>query len=154
MAMSIDATLVYYIAGPMSGIPRFNIPMFRQAATFARAQGLTVISPAELDSPAVQEAAFASEDGKMESGKIAGETWGEMLARDVKIVADKVQGLILLPGWEKSRGARLEVFTALLCDHQFMEYFHRESLHDVILPQELRPIEARRIRYTMVRNLP
>ena len=42
--------------------------------------------------------------------------------RDVKLVADHVQGVVFLPGWHKSRGARLEAFVALLCGHAFAEY--------------------------------
>jgi hypothetical protein len=102
----------------MSGIPRYNIPMFDEAAERLRANGYTVISPAELDDPGVRDASYASLDGKASSGK----TWGEFLARDIQIVADEVSGIILLPGWQNSRGAKLEVYAGLLCGHQFRIY--------------------------------
>lgn len=111
----------YYLAGPMTGIEKFNFPLFHSAAAALRAKGYEIISPAEVDGPEIAKEANASADGKLDAnGKIAGHTWGDLLSRDVKIVADEVDGIVFLPGWEKSRGARLEAFTALLCGHKFM----------------------------------
>lgn len=113
----------YYLAGPMTGIPQFNFPAFDEAAARLRRYGFEVISPHEQDSPAVQEAARNSPDGKLDSNdRIAGESWGQILARDVRLVADDVDGIVFLPGWEKSRGARLEAFVGLLCSKQFALY--------------------------------
>jgi len=115
-----DWSGVWYLAGPMSGIPGFNIPAFDAAAIALRAQGLTVVSPAELDDPEARAACLASPDGKKMPG-CAG-TWGDVLSRDVKLVADKVTGIILLDDWTQSRGARLEAFVGLLCQHKFARY--------------------------------
>ena len=41
----------YYLAGPMTNIPQFNYPRFFELAKVLRAEGYTIISPAELDSP-------------------------------------------------------------------------------------------------------
>jgi hypothetical protein len=113
----------------MTGYPQFNFPLFHMASAKLRAAGFAIISPAEMDSPAVQTAAIASADGKLDAqGKIAGETWGEILARDVRIVADQVQGLIFLPKWFDSKGAKLEAFTALLCGHKFGIYTDNNPL--------------------------
>jgi hypothetical protein len=114
----------YYIAGPMTGIPQFNFPLFHAAAAALRAAGHEIVSPAEQDSPAVQVAAMASTDGALDAdGKVAGETWGDILAKDVKLVADGIDGIIFLPDWHLSRGARLEAFVALLSGkHQFGYY--------------------------------
>ena len=117
----------YYLAGPMTGIAQFNFPAFHAAAARMRALGFAVISPAEEDAPEVRTAALLSPDGKL-GHDIAGHTWGDILAKDVKIVADHVQGIVFLPGWEKSRGARLEAFVALLCGHEFAEYCPRAGL--------------------------
>jgi hypothetical protein len=116
-------TKYYYIAGPMSGIPRFNIPAFDEAASNLREEGYHIVSPAELDDPVTREMAYNSLDGStLNDQHPNGESWGDFLARDVKIVADKVQGVIVLPGWERSRGARLEVMVALLCGHDLLYY--------------------------------
>jgi hypothetical protein len=111
----------YYLAGPMTNIAQFNFPAFHAAATRLRELGFGIISPAEEDAPEVQAEAMKSLDGKMDKD-IAGHTWGDILSKDVKIVSDLVKGIIFLPGWEKSRGARLEAFVAMLCKHEFAEY--------------------------------
>ena len=104
-----------YVAGPMTGRPQFNIPAFDAAAAALRAQGHIVVNPAEEDSPAVRAAALASKTGDAKDLNSTGETWGDLLARDVKIIADGIDGIVLLPGWQHSRGAKLEAFTAVVC---------------------------------------
>lgn len=113
---------IYYLAGPMSGIPQFNFPAFEAATKALREAGATVISPHENDPPDVQAAAWASPDGRFTDGMLSGESWGDMLARDVKLVADHATAVIVLPGWSRSRGARLEAFVALLCDKPVYQY--------------------------------
>lgn len=131
---------VLYIAGPMSNLPHFNFPLFHAVAADLRAEGYTIVSPAETDAPDTQIAAMASPDGKVPAdGKVGHETWGDMLARDVKMLADgldemvpdkdhpgnhktvtlKIDGLALLPNWQRSRGARLECFVGLLTGKVF-----------------------------------
>ena len=106
-----------YLAGPMSGVPQFNFPAFDAAADHLRAAGHDIVSPAELDDPATREAARNSSDGSFGSGTVNGETWGDFLARDVKLIADEgIEAIIVLPGWEGSKGARLETFVASLKD--------------------------------------
>jgi len=103
-----------YLAGPMSGLPRFNFPAFDRAARDLRDSGYDVVSPAELDSPASRKAALASPDGDPAIYVAnTNETWGDLLARDVKLIADGgIEAVFVLPGWEGSRGARLETFIA------------------------------------------
>lgn len=105
--------MILYLAGPMSGIPQFNYPAFMTAAEQLREKGYRVRNPAELDDPETKAAAMASPDGSLGSGVCNGETWGDFLARDVKLVADEVDGICLIAGWQYSRGARLEAFVAL-----------------------------------------
>lgn len=106
-----------YTAGPMTGIPQFNFPAFDEAAAYLRGLGYEVVSPAELDDPVDRAAALASPDGSALSyGTGVKKTWGAFLARDVKLIADDgIEAVFCLPGWEKSRGARLETFVAFLC---------------------------------------
>lgn len=105
-----------YVAGPMTGLPQFNFPAFDAAAVRLRAAGYDVVSPAELDDPEDRAAALASPDGHMHGGHHMNKTWGDFLARDVKLIADGgIEAVFCLPGWETSRGARLETFVAFLC---------------------------------------
>jgi hypothetical protein len=99
-----------YVAGPMTGIPQFNFPAFDAVALLLRAQGHDVVSPAELDSPPDRALALASSDGHALS---VTKSWGDFLSRDVKLLADDgIEGVVVLPGWETSRGARLETYVA------------------------------------------
>ena len=111
----------WYLAGPMSGIKQFNIPAFDEATEKLRSHGYDITSPAELDSPEVRAAGLASATGDHRDVD-AIETWGDMLARDVKIIADEMDGIIFLPGWSESQGARLEAYVALLTDKTFAYY--------------------------------
>ena len=115
----------FYLAGPMSGIPQFNFPLFYRATADLRAAGYNIISPAELDAQhGVDTQAMASKDG--DASKLT-QTWGDLLARDVKIVSDVAQGVIFLPNWWTSRGAKLEAFVALLNSHKFGVYLEGSS---------------------------
>lgn len=127
----------WYLTGPMSNIPGFNFPAFDGAAACLRSFGYDLIVPSEQDSPEMQALARASPDGDMAALTAAmsnHETWGEVLSRDVKIVADQVDGLILMDGWETSRGARLEVFVALLVGKRFKRLYgqHPVDQHNPI----------------------
>lgn len=105
-----------YLAGPMTGYPQFNFPLFTETAERLRADGYDIVSPAEMDDEETTALAMASPDGAPGSGTANGETWADFLARDVKLIADEVDGVVVLPKWWTSKGASLEVFVALLCN--------------------------------------
>ena len=103
-----------YLSGPMSGIAGFNAPLFKCAAVELRAQGYEVISPLEEDLAAGIDATQFSGD-IVEFERQTKHTWGDLLSRDVKLLADgEVDGIVTLPKWYESKGARLEVFLGLL----------------------------------------
>lgn len=109
-----------YLAGPMSWVPKFNIPLFDRVARQLRDLGHEVISPAELDSNEIREVALQSEDG--EPGTVTAiETYGEILGRDVRIVIDEADAVALLPNWMKSTGARIEVAVAKIMGKDIYE---------------------------------
>jgi hypothetical protein len=113
-------TAKYYLAGPMTGIPQFNFPLFYRVAGLLRQEGYLIVSPAELDDAEDAGAALQSATGDPKTAK---RSWGDFLARDVKILADGgITGIVFLPGWEKSRGARLEATVGLLLGFHFMRW--------------------------------
>lgn len=79
-----------YLSGPMSGIPDFNFPAFNDAAAKMRALGYEVFNPAE------------NEGGRVDLPR------STYMRQDIQAVlnADLVA---VLPGWQSSKGARLEV---------------------------------------------
>jgi hypothetical protein len=113
-----------YIAGPMTGLPQNNFPAFDAAAAMMRAEGHEIVSPAELDDPSDRDLAMRDLP--------ATKSWGDFLARDVKLIADSgIEGILLLPDWFKSRGARLEATVGLLCDLHFMELSSWGTYNDI-----------------------
>lgn len=83
----------WYVAGPMTGLPEFNYPAFHAEAERLRVLGFWVENPAENASP------------------ICG-TWEGYLRQAIRqmLLCD---GVVLLPGWENSRGAVLERHVAM-----------------------------------------
>ncbi|AOY93813.1 hypothetical protein BKK79_19910 [Cupriavidus sp. USMAA2-4] len=77
-----------YIAGPMTGMPDLNFPAFHAAAGALRGEGYDVVNPAEIN-----------------ADPAAG--WLECMRKDIRELVT-CEAIYLLPGWEGSRGARLE----------------------------------------------
>lgn len=78
-----------YLSGPMTGLPDYNRPAFDKEAARIREQGKTVFNPAEV--------------GPRES--IMPREW--YMRKDIEALL-KSDSVVMLPGWEKSEGARLE----------------------------------------------
>ena len=81
-----------YISGPMTGLPEFNFPAFHAAAKRLRADGNEVRNPAEV-------------------GEEPGLQWEDYMRKDLRLLCD-CDAIYLLPGWEKSKGAHLELHIA------------------------------------------
>ena len=144
---------VFYLAGPMTGHPQFNFPAFIEAAAALRDRGYLIVSPAELDADEDDTAdrALASTDGNLENAGIT-HTWGDLLARDVKLITDEVEGIVFLSGWEKSKGARLEAFVGLLTGKVFGRYVPETGDIERISPQTVLTLLARTT-YAEIRNV-
>lgn len=86
---------IVYVSGPMTGYPEFNHPAFHETTRRLRSLGMEVINPAELDD-------------------IDGDTtrpWDYYLRRDLAAMMPATH-IYLLPGWSKSKGAKLELHVA------------------------------------------
>lgn len=81
-----------YVAGPMSGYPDHNFHEFRREAQRLRQIGFEVVNPVDINP-----------DPKT--------PWAECMKVDIKALMD-CDLIALLPNWEASRGARLEVHIA------------------------------------------
>lgn len=110
-----------YLAGPMTGIPYFNFPLFDSAAKRMRNLGWDIMSPAEMDSEELRAAALASPDGAP-SALPTSTKWGDVLARDVQVIANDCDKILLLPDWSTSKGATLEAVVGLLVGCEFFLY--------------------------------
>lgn len=81
-----------YLSGPMTGIEDFNFPAFNEMAAKLRELGLHVENPAD-------------------HGVVDGAEWGDYLRHDLARMGT-CETIALLPGWSKSKGARLELQVA------------------------------------------
>lgn len=81
-----------YIAGPMTGLPEFNYPAFRDAANKLTALG------------------FAVEDPSTNTNPTPDDYHGWLRAGLAQLIT--CHAVALLDGWEASGGARLEVNVA------------------------------------------
>lgn len=95
-----------YIAGPMTGLPNWNFPAFFEAEAQIVALGHEAVNPAHNDGATVQEALESAG-----SPEAPNNPWRWYMRRDLPHVLE-VDALCVLPGWQKSKGASLEVHVA------------------------------------------
>lgn len=89
-----------YLAGPMRGLADFNYPSFDRLAALVRSAGLVAINPADLDRSAGFDPA-----GDIDAQRSIA------LRRDL-VALSEADAICLLPGWQKSPGARVELAAA------------------------------------------
>lgn len=80
-----------YLSGPMTGMPDLNFPEFHRAARILRhpTYQMVVVNPAEINPDTVM-------------------AWEDCMRADIKALCD-CDAIVLLEGWEKSKGAHLEL---------------------------------------------
>lgn len=97
--MSEEKSKVAYISGPMEGYDNFNFPAFIEAERLLKTMGITALSPAQAS------------DIDSDDPHAATQTREWFMRRDLKWVLE-ADMVVVLDGWEMSRGARLEVANA------------------------------------------
>lgn len=108
---------VAYISGPMRGKPQYNFPEFDRVRDQFALIGYMSVSPADIDrengidlsTPEAASGEYPDEGGH------AG-TLDEIQQRDVSILmamqAKRGDAIVMLDGWERSKGATAEFFLA------------------------------------------
>lgn len=89
-----------YISGPMTGHDNFNHEAFHDAEWQLKCQGHNAINPARLP---------------------AGLSYQEYMDIDLETIAIMADALLMLPGWQSSRGAMMEYELALKLKLEIME---------------------------------
>jgi len=125
----------------MRGLPKFNFPAFDYAAAHLRKAGFEVFSPAENDrktlgSTHLDNNATGDED---QLKKATGFSIRDALRDDTHYICVHADGIALLPGWEKSAGARAEHALAQALGHTVIilgEYFIEGNDRPAAVPAE------------------
>lgn len=91
-----------YIAGPMTGVPEFNWQAFEEAEQRLAAAGWTPVNPHRLH--------FTSKAELLQRHDEL--THSEYMRADVAALA-RCDGVLALDGWDKSKGATMELKLAL-----------------------------------------
>lgn len=99
-----------YLAGPMRGIEKFNFPAFHTAAQALRLFGHEVWNPAEHDEA----------NGFNPSTDVA-KPLKHYMVTDLAKVCES-DAVVVLPGWQQSQGATLEVFVAQAVGVRVLEF--------------------------------
>ena len=97
-----------YLSGPMTGIEKYNHDLFNKVAEEFRSAGFMVCSPSE----------FFDGDRTKERKEYMREAVKYMLEADT---------IVLLPGWQESKGARLEAAIATELDLIVVEYVENDE---------------------------
>lgn len=81
-----------YLSGPMTGYVDNNFPAFEKHAIQLRKAGFNVVSPHEIEEVP---------------------SWDECLKKDIAAMVG-CDAVVTMPGWQTSRGARLETAIAIM----------------------------------------
>lgn len=118
-----------YLSGPMTGIPGYNFPAFRFAAEVMRGQGYEVVSPIETD------------------GGDTSKPREYYLRIDIEHLLC-VDAVAVLPGWQESEGARLEVQIAKAIGLPILNAENGQPYTETVLQEAERLVNgARRSHY-------
>lgn len=107
----MDLEITYYLAGPMAGYPDHNFPAFVRAAEILRNTGLKIVTPVEINPTALDWALDHPDEYSL-----------NFLRSDIQALISECDGLILMSGWPKSRGAKAELGIAL--DLEYPIYYY------------------------------
>ena len=88
---------IFYVSGPMTGYDGHNFDAFDTTEKVLKELGFQVLTPAQ--------------DGDLDDEGLGTATREEFMRRDIDWVLSS-DGVVVLDGWEMSRGARLEVAVA------------------------------------------
>lgn len=111
---------VYYISGPMTGLPNKNKEAFEEVESqvndiLSRYRGETyeIVNPANLE--------LSSKDP----------TWEEYMRNDITHLM-RCDAIVMMDGWEESKGARIEFMLATKLGMEILD----RRLEDLYLPEE------------------
>jgi hypothetical protein len=126
-----------YIAGPMRGIEKYNFPAFDAAAEQLYNQGWEPVNPADLDRALGYDPDEAPEgfDWTLIPAELP---LKDIVKKDLEAL-QQCDAIYMLPGWERSKGAKAELAVALWLGHEVLfegdntEFDDGEEENDVLM---------------------
>jgi hypothetical protein len=107
---------IVYICGPITGTPQGNNKTFERTATWYRNRGFLVINPHEVAD------SFANDIPEY-----------KIMRSELAEIAVHVDFIALLPEWEKSRGALVEIATGIISGIPFVKAFSFEKVYPKLI---------------------
>ena len=98
-----------YLSGPISGMPEKNHPLFMRVAAQLRAEGHEVYNPRE----------FCWTENTFPKRKA--------FAAYCDFICNRADAMVLLPGWQNSKGATTERGLAENCGLEIIEWTERQD---------------------------
>lgn len=98
----------FYLAGPMTGKPDYNYQLFTDVCAELRKRELEILSPHEIKYPELD-------------GKIGSLPYFEYVKGGLKLLLE-CDAIMLMTGWELSKGCLNEFYVAKSCDMQVFFY--------------------------------
>lgn len=102
---------ITYVCGPISGYPNANEPAFRQAAQYLKTRDRVPVVPHDVD-PVPHDGPCPQSHAALTSGEHGVACY---LRADLVALLERCDEVYVLPGWERSVGARLEIQVAAAC---------------------------------------
>ncbi len=106
LLFSPDRRRNIYLSGPMTGLPDYNYPKFHSVTGILRDAGHRVYNPAEFP-----------HDGPPETFPIR-----KAFASYCNFICLEADAMVLLSGWEQSKGANAERWLAVNCGLLIVEW--------------------------------
>jgi hypothetical protein len=121
-----------YLCGPMRGYPAWNAAAFDRYAAEWEREGHTVLSPVARDRLGGLDLLAASKEEL--AAKAGNWVWmRQVIVEDVEMIC-RVDILAVLPGWEASTGATVEVALALFLGLPIYSAVSRERVYPTPAP--------------------
>lgn len=98
----------YYLAGPMTGLPKYGFDIFERAAARLRHEGFNIASPHEID------------HGESEENR-GSLKYQDYIRAGLKLLLE-CDAIILMTGWESSGGCMTELYVAYASDMKVYFY--------------------------------
>lgn len=105
--MPKSAGVIVYVAGPMSGLPDHNVPAFDAARDRLQEAGFATITP-----PDITRSVGRHIEGIGADGSITEAAYLELVRLDLRELT-QANAMVLLPGWRRSKGAKIEYVVAV-----------------------------------------